>query len=241
MIDGKKWLELVKKLDKLEGNEILQKIKHLSISQYTLNKNFDDVVKIIHSYETDLSIWSVENRGKLDAFQIEFLRLLHNYISSAYSLREHTRIFKKDLDNTEFTSFYDKERNKLSNDEIIAFRKDLRSYTQHYKLPISNVSLKFTKNKVGKGGLSEQKLFLNKESLLLWKGWGNLSKQYLKKQSKKIDIKDFLHQHHAKVEGFYRRLYDKVSSIYKKEISEYLKLEKEILELQREDKVIKKD
>jgi len=235
MKDGEKWIELVNKLEKSEGSKILKMIRHLHISKYTLDKNFEDLIKIIYSYEIDLSIWSVENRKKLDDFQMEFLRLLHNYISSAYSLREHTRNFNEELGNSKFNSFYNKERDNLRNDEIIAFRKDLRSYTQHYKLPITQVSLKFTRNKKGKGGSSEQKLFLNKKNLISWKGWGRLSKQYLKKQHENIDIKKFLLEHQHKVTSFYKRLSGKVSLIYKKEFQECSKLEKEIFKLQEKN------
>ena len=235
MNNGKRWLELVNKLESLEGNKILGKLKHLSISQYTFNRNFSELINLIRIYEKDLSIWSIENRQKLDALQREFLRLLHNYLSSVYSLIQHTYVFRDNLKNDEFKKLYEEEAKKFKVDEIMTFIQDLRTYTQHYKLPISKASISFERidKDINKEMISKQELLLDKKELLKWEKWTAPSKKYLSNQTKDIKLKDLITDYYDKIQAFYLDLYKKVSLLYEKEIKEYLITEREIIEIEK--------
>jgi len=233
--DGKSWIELAKKRDKLEGTRIIGLIKHFATSQYTFNRNYNELIALINSYESDLDIWALKNRQKLEGLQREFLRLIHNFLSSIFSLVEHTYAFRKDLDNQELNKFYDEKLKELRLNECITFLKDLRTYTQHYKLPFVSAKLSFTATNPKKGeGVSEQKLILDKDNLLKWERWNSSSKKYLKKQDKEIDIKNIVEEYHSLIKTFYDQFYNKTAKLYEKEIMELFKLEKEMFELQKE-------
>lgn len=231
--EGKSWVELSKKRDELEGTRIISLIKHLATSQYALNRNHDELIGLINRYEHDLEIWAIKNRPMLEALQKEFLRLLHNYLSSIFSLIEHTYAFRNDLNNPELDSFYDDKLKELKINDSIMFLKDLRIFTQHYKLPFVTAKLSFTAINGKNGeGVSEQKLTLNKDILLKWGNLNPISKAFLDKQDKEIDIKKVIEEHREKIKEFYDSFYNKASKLYDKEIIELVNLEKEMYQLQ---------
>ncbi len=232
---GQSWVELAKQRDKLVGTEIVGKIKHLATSQYALNINHNDLLSLINSYEADWKIWALENRPKLEALQREFLRLLHNYLSSIFSLIEHTYAFRKDLNNLELDRFYDEKLKELRVNESITFLKDLRTFTQHYKLPFVTARLSFTATNPARGeGISEQKLILDKNNLISWDRWCADSKTFLNKQEKEINIKILIKEYQKLIEDFYDLFYNKVATLYEKEIMELFNIEKEMFSLQEE-------
>jgi len=232
MEDGKKWIDLIHKLESLEGNKILSKIKHLAISQFTLNRNYQELDSLIKGYEKDLSIWSIDNRAKLDLIQREFLRLLHNYLSSIFSLVGHTYAFRDDISNENIEKFILDEINRFKEDSSLVFLKDLRTYTQHYKLPFSTASLSFKSVSQGRG-ISEQKLELNLDELSKWSKWTKKSKEFLETQDKKIDIKKVIDFYQKNITDLYKSIYDKIIKVYEKELEEYINLEREIFLLQQ--------
>ncbi len=233
MDDGKKWFELVNKMESSKGYEILQKERHLLISNYVFHKNAKDLANLIKKYEKDLSIWDINNRMKLEEMQHEFLRLLHNYLSSAFSLVEHTYVFKDKLKNIEFTKFYEENSENFKIDEVLNFIKDLRRYAQHYKLPFSSAVLSFkASDKKDEKGTSKQELLLPLNELLQWERWSSPSKSFLKKQSKNINLKDVIAEHYGKISKFYKKIYEKINVLYKREIEECTNIEKEIFKLQ---------
>lgn len=231
--EGKSWIDLAEKRDQLEGTKIIRLIEHLATSQYTLNRNYHELMGLINSYESDWKIWAVENRPELEALQREFLRLLHNFLSSIFSLVEHTYAFRKDLDNSELDSFYNEKLKELRVNECIIFLKDLRIFTQHYKLPFVTAILSFKATNSKKGeGISEQKLILDKDNLLKWTRWSSTSKAFLDAQDKEIDVKKIIEEYQALIKNFYDQFYNKAAKLYEKEIMELFNLEKEMYELQ---------
>lgn len=234
MKDGEKWSELITKLESSKGNKILSKIKNLAISQYTFNKNYGELINFIKAYEENKSIWALKNRPKLDAVQREFLRLLHNYLSSVYSLIQHTLTFRDKLKNDKFKKFYNTEASKFKIDEIMGFVKDLRRYAQHYKVPLSKASVSFKAGgmEVGRGTF-KQELLLDKKELLKWGRWTAPSKKYLDKQAKDINLRDLMAEYYNKIQTFYKEIYSKISQLYEKEIKEFVTIEREIIGLQK--------
>lgn len=231
--EGIRWIELAEKREQLEGTKIIMLIEHLATSHYILNLNYHELRGLIDSYESDRKIWNVENRPKLEALQREFLRLLHNFLSSIFSLVEHTYAFRKDLDNSELDSFYNEKLKELRINECITFLKDLRTFSQHYKLPFVSATLSFTASDSKKGdGITEQKLSLDKDNLLKWTRWSSPSRAFLRSQDDKIDIKKIIEEYQALIRNFYNQFYIKAVKLYEKEIMELFNLEKEMYELQ---------
>lgn len=174
---GKKWIDLFEQREKLEGIKIVRMMKNLSTCQYILNKNFQELSSSINYYEKNPDIWNIDNRKKLDDFQNEFIRYLHNYLASTYSLLQHTRYFCTNLDNSKFNDEYNKKIGILITNDCLKFIQELRNYITHYKLPLFSATLSWhATGKENREGISEQKLVIHKEDLLKYHRWSLDSK-----------------------------------------------------------------
>ena len=97
----KRILELVGQDDKLEGGRVLSLLYSLAESLQILRGNYSELFKAMEDFEreidvpTDMLTLDVDKYQRLNGFLIDFSRLLHNYLSSVYSLKEHTNFFRK--------------------------------------------------------------------------------------------------------------------------------------------------
>jgi len=229
--NGKRFFELIKKREQLEGTKIIGMLLHLATSQYTVNRNYQELSKAVAWYEGDLSIWDVKNRRQLDAFIREFHRLSHNYLSSTYSLIGHTRTFCEELSNLKLNEEYSCKVAELRSHGCVRFVYDLRRYSQHINLPIALATLSFTQTvpKSGNGKI-EQRLLLKKEELMKWKDWHRVSRKHIESQ-KEVDLKPVFAEYQALMKDFYEWLYRRVGELYQRELEEFVKIERELSQL----------
>lgn len=233
--EGKRWIELLHEKGKLEGTRVLELLSDLFLSYYVFEKNYQEVYNAILLYEQDLSIWSVNNRSKFDAFQLEFLRLFHNYLAGIFSLIEHTRAFCINLNNTPFSIFYEKEKEKLKLNGCVFFLPELRIFTQHRQLPLVNATFEFTTtNMKNREGISEQNLVLSKEDLFEWTKWSKETQEYLEEFEKEINLKEVTTEYQSLISAFYKNIRQQILAIYSKEIEEVREIETEMIKLQKE-------
>jgi len=236
---GKKIIELINKVETLEGTKIIHMTQALAVSQYTLNKNYEELKNSITTYENDLSIWDMGRRRNLEAFLVEFSRLFHNYLSSIFSLIEHTRTFLNNLNNPQLRQEYYEKLENLKINECVKFLKDLRTYVQHCNLSI--VSAEFTlkrKNNDIKNPLEhKQNLVIGKKELLKWGGWSFKSKNYIDKLENNVDLDIITIEYQKLITEFYQWFYNIIGELYSDKIKEVLEIEKEIMKLEEQDDI----
>lgn len=206
----------------------------LGDAQYILNANYKAVLKAINIYEQDNTIAYVDNRSKLNWLLREFLRVFHNYLSSVFTLIEHTYVFRKKLDNKQLDMKCEEEVKKLKANECVVFLKDLRTYTQHCGLPLISANFSFKKSDSDNTASFIQKLLLKKESMLEWRNWSPTSRRYIEKQQEDIELKNVASEYQRLITEFYGKFFKHVSSLYVNEINECLKIESEMLKIQEE-------
>jgi len=225
---GKKFIELLNRRDKLEGTKIVGMLVRLDSSLYTVKRNYQDLSDAINRYESDMSIWYLKNRPKLDAFLREFSRLLHNYLSSNYSLIEHTQMTRKNLDNSELNEDYPLKLEEIFSKDCVRFVRDLRTYSQHIGLPLiaAHLSIQKKSHKVNE----KRQILLEKETMLKWKKWHRDSRKYIISH-KDIDLRVALGEYQVSVEEFYKWFYEKVQKLYSKELDEVSRIESELAKL----------
>jgi hypothetical protein len=219
--DGSDFIDLMDEIEELEGTQLSNDLDHLFDSIYTLTINYDVLQDAIKSYENDWQIWAVENRDRLESFQIEFTRRLHNYLSSVFSLLEHTYAFKNSLDNEKFNKRYSEQLEASDLSDKVTFLKDLRNYTQHYKLPFVTATLSYQATDIESGeGEIEQTLSLNQEPLLEWDGWNSDSRAYLEELDDEIDIGAVAEDYQEAIIDFYDWFRECIEDIYSDEFEE---------------------
>lgn len=228
--NGKRFIELLEKREKLIGTRIFNTLIHLATSHYGVNRNYQELSLAISRYEKSLSIWAVKDRPQLDAFLRELSRLLQNYLSSIYSLVQHTMIICNDLNCPKLNADYASQLKVLQRNNCVRFVRDLRTYSQHIRLPAIAARLSFrTIRETGTGEIKQQ-ILLEKKELTKWTHWHNDSKEYINSHND-IDLKVVLSEYQSLIKDFYQWFYKKVEELYPKELQEFYELESELARL----------
>jgi len=131
------------KLMSLDGWQTGRKIERLEISIFIFRGNLEDIMKRIEFFKSpsSLILQDVRNRDELHQFFKEITRLLHNYLASAMTLVDHTRILVRELyDGENFSQFKDEYDSKkmicFAENPLHQFIQGLRNYIIHKELPV---------------------------------------------------------------------------------------------------------
>jgi hypothetical protein len=138
--------DLDEQIKATEGYRIQTKIRGLGGSYYVFESNYLWLVRALDYFgreEVSLELWRLDNRTKLGSFIDEVTRLLHNFLASAHSLVDHTRVFKNKMykGHTFKKVYQDKVDRELKHSPTVSFVQDLRNYVLHKQLPIASAQL----------------------------------------------------------------------------------------------------
>jgi hypothetical protein len=93
-------IELLKRqIESSQGWKIEMGIRDVERSRYIFMVNYNHLKKALEVFNSDvgLKLWDIRNRDKMDLFQMEIIRMFHNYLASVKSLVDHTRNIVKKL------------------------------------------------------------------------------------------------------------------------------------------------
>ena len=134
--------------------------------------------------------YSYNKIENIEALIDESSRLFHNFLSSAKSLVDHTRVIVNRLypADHEFNQEYqNKLQADLANHPIQKFIQNLRNYTQHYTLPIPDLQIAF-------GEDMKFTMQIDTKELLKWKKWD--SKPYLENLGDSFSLVDLANEYY---------------------------------------------
>ncbi|MCC9167686.1 hypothetical protein [Pontibacter harenae] len=97
---SKRILDLHDELNQMPEFQLLEEIRHFGASITIFEGNYEQLKELLIIHNDPIKsqfLHSVRNREVLHAFQIEVIRLLHNYVAAAFSLVDHTRIHYRKL------------------------------------------------------------------------------------------------------------------------------------------------
>ncbi len=169
----------------------------------------------------------VKNRDKLDILLDEIIRMTHNFVASAMSLVDHTRIFyKKSYEkNDRFPDYQAKIDDTFTNDNLVQFVHCLRQYCQHYRSP--NISVEESWNQGDQRPKRSIKLL--KRDLNTFSGWNSKAKNYLMGEDEKIDLISVIDIYKDKILNFHSWLRKRQGEIHAAEFKVLRDKEKEVL------------
>ncbi|WP_345150606.1 hypothetical protein, partial [Gluconacetobacter asukensis] len=137
----------------------------------------------------------------------ELNRHVHNFVSSALTLVEHTRIFmRKHYAGTELLAAYEKQVTATFVQSPIAqFVQGLRNYMLHRGLPNSSMFMKFMANPgaTDGSGAMETGVHYDTASLLDWKEWKPVARAYLEQAGEHLDLHEFAQEYMTLVNQFH--------------------------------------
>ena len=217
---------LSEKRENLHGTKLYGMLMNLATTHYAVNRNYREFSIAITNFEGNIAIWDVKKRNELQTFLREISRLLHNYLSSTFSLIRHTSKLCNDLRCNELRKEYDKKVSDFNSNDCVFFIKDLRNFVQHVGLPPPTASISPVHHNVG----FRSRILLSKQRLLSWKGWKAGSKRY-SRASQDIDLKVVINQYQSLLNQFYMWFYQRVIQQDPREFEEFAKIDREIAKL----------
>jgi hypothetical protein len=193
--------------------ETYRQIQALKSTFRVFQGNHEELLKCLEPLkdsQKSLSIYRYDTQNK-EILIDEISRLFHNFLASAKSLVDHTRVsIDKLYPNHDFKAEYQTKLDQdLANNEVQKFIQKLRNYTQHYTLPLVGLQIRFQQD-VG----IDCRMKLDIESLLRWTNWSD-SKKYLERNIKGIFLEDLVQEYYQLIADFYQWLEKRQHEIHK--------------------------
>ncbi|BAY98637.1 hypothetical protein NIES37_25890 [Tolypothrix tenuis PCC 7101] len=206
--------------------EIYKNLQALQASYRVFEGNFHELIKYLEHLSDPkkaLSIYSYNNKHNINSLIDETSRLFHNFLASAKTLVDHTRVIVEKLYpiENEFRKEYDSKKDTdLANNPVQKFVQNLRNYTQHYTLPIVNLDISLKEN-------IDFSLKIDVKKLKKSKNWGT-SKPYLETLGESFSLVDLVNEYHAMINNFYVWLSERQHNIHQQDLERLRKMQEEI-------------
>jgi hypothetical protein len=216
------------KIKNSKGYAIEQKINQFFLTKYTFKHNYLELQKHLSDQlqpETAFRLAYAQHNKELEAIQLETIRYLHNFIASALSLIDHTRVFQRRLFTKDdaFTTEYQAKIDELFvTSPLAAFIVSFRQYVQHYQSPmIANVS-----NLVDKAEDMQAKVVIAKADLLDFSKWTAPAKKFIHSLDNELDVVKTTDEYYQLVIGFHGWFEKRQTEIFRAELDELNALKK---------------
>lgn len=214
--------ELEKKLCKLQGFKIQQEIGSFKDSIEILNLNFRDL---------DAHILNLKNFAP-NTFNnnpnLQTKRLVHNYLCSAVTLIDHTRVYLANIHKEkEFSDHKSKIEATFAQSPLCCFVKEFRQYLQHFRLP----EISFQSNALSLKRYWSIKIRI--DELQKFSGWKSNASKFIKQHISDIDLHKVLREYQTTVTEFYDWLLYRQSEIFSDEFNEVENIKIEIRNLKK--------
>ena len=215
--------------DKLQASpemEIYRNLQALSASYAVFNGNYDELrryLEHLNDPKESLFIYSSEQRENLELLLEETSRLFHNFLASAKSLVDHTRVIVNRLySNQEFIKKYQEKLDRdIANNPIQKFVHKLRNYTQHYTLPILALQIEFAED-------VEMTVRVDVEILKQCDQWDKISMSYLENLGDSLCLISLSNEYFVIVQQFYQWLTERQTQLHRSDLENLQKMKNEL-------------
>lgn len=238
MSRGIQILRLMDELGKMPEYALFTQLQGFSVSIYTFDKNFQDLVKLLKFLANDPRaeplLW-LRNRDQLMLAMRDIIRLTHNFVAAALSLIDHTRRLHTKLyaDTGQFPDYQSRVNSEFAHDPLSQFVKCLRQYCQHYKAPNLDVTTSWKQ-----GNQKPTRTFnLLRADLESFDGWSATARKYLDAVAENVDVLEIAAEYTEKVMAFYEWFQSRQEEIHVDELRRFREKESQLLFLMLEDKI----
>ncbi|MBS64299.1 MAG: hypothetical protein CMN27_15305 [Salinisphaera sp.] len=156
--------------------------------------------------EQGTNLMMQEDRDPGQQAHRELNRHVHNFVSSALTLIEHTRNFmRKNYADTNMLADYEKQVvQTFAQSPVAQFIQGLRNYMLHRGLPNSRMFMTFIADPSGENGMGtmETGVTYDTSSLLDWSDWRPQAITYLEQAGKSVDPQAFTEEYVTLVNQF---------------------------------------
>jgi len=223
-------MNLMEEIQNSPGQDVLGEIQRMQRSLNLVFGNKSSLVRVLERLQSpDVSEELAQEARRDDSNRAmdEVARLLHNFLTSAYSLVDHMRHHRSRLYvGTEFEQRIKQEiASRFTNDDHHIITQGLRNYVLHFGIaPIqTHFTFKPTGRVVGEGNITSN-YSLPIEVLLHCEEWKAHQRDALSRIGERLEILAFVETYFAKVESFYQWLWENQAVIHAEEIESSNKL-----------------
>jgi hypothetical protein len=202
-MDEERLEELRAKVSACRGWTLQREFAGLARSYKVFLGNDEELSRYLHRHSelpAALELWSVENREGFERFLDEVDRLLHNYVASVGTLRDHTRnVWDRHPppDPTVLDEYATRKGRTFATSGLAQFVLNLRNYALHNRLPLARGRFSIVPDES-----FEAIVFLEREELLKWNGWNLHARSYLESASEDVSLSDVVEQYSTTVVEF---------------------------------------
>lgn len=222
------WPEGIKAIHECRGMSFLNEQQMRTFSTNILRMNGTELLTAaakLHDEEIGLDLMYVNNRDASSQAHRELKRHLHNFVASAMTLVDHTRVMLNDLyaGQSIHTEILERIKATVGSSPVCKFVQDMRNYMVHKGLP--NSEMYFEATNVDGALTFKTGVRINSSSLLAWSGWKALSKEYLGQVGEYVEIQDFTQKYLDEVNAFSSWLEEVLKAHHSDDISHLQKLQ----------------
>lgn len=213
-------MSIIKTLVDSEGMKFLDRMHERSFSINIFRLNARDLINHLSTAEDlEKTIPTFNSPVSLEEMT-ECARLIHNFLASAMTLIEHTRIFfKTHYANTEINRVYSEAvREKFERNELTRFVQDMRNFMLHKGLLPFERHITFGRDQKTGEQTASTGFQLEVPDLLEWKNWKPEVRKYLERQPDKIDLLPIINEYTRLIESFHDELDERLKSLHSSDI-----------------------
>lgn len=203
-------VSLLRQIEESAGSGYLNRAHQRSFSFNVFQMNAIELMEAAHRIkdpDQGMALMMEKNREAGRQAHREINRHVHNFVSSALTLVEHTRGFmRKHYDGTPLLATYEEQvTTTFAQSPVAQFVQGLRNYMLHRGLPNSSMFMKFASHpEVTDGsGVMETGVHYDTASLLEWDRWSPLARSYLEHIGEHLDLYEFAQEYLALVNQFH--------------------------------------
>ncbi|TXT29376.1 MAG: hypothetical protein FD131_2537 [Rhodocyclaceae bacterium] len=202
--------DLLRQIEGSAGSGYLNRIHQRSFSLNVFRMNAVELMEAAHRVkdpDQGMALMMEKNGEAGRQAHRELNRHVHNFVSSALTLVEHTRVFmRKHYVGTDLMEAYEKQvAATFAQSSVAQFVQGLRNYMLHKGLPKSSMFMKFTSNPdaTDGSGTAETGVHYDTASLLDWDGWKPVARTYLEQVGEHLDLHESAQEYLALVNQFH--------------------------------------
>ncbi|WP_157656146.1 hypothetical protein [Burkholderia ubonensis] len=202
--------DLSRQIRESEGSGYLDRAHQRSFSLNVFQMNAVELIEAaqrVKDPDQGMALMMEKNREAGLQAHRELNRHVHNFVSSALTLVEHTRVFmRKHYAGTELLATYEKQViATFAKSPVAQFVQGLRNYMLHRGLPNSSMFMKFATSlgATDGSGTMETGVQYDTASLLDWKDWKPVARTYLEEVGEHLDVHEFAQEYVTLVNQFH--------------------------------------
>lgn len=197
---GEKLIRIQTEFYAMPEQEISGRLQRLHETLRLFSANASELSRMLalHAEPRNAKVlWALKNRERFRDLQREVMRLLHNFVASAFTLVDHTRrIYRKHYEPHDLIPQYsDKKDHAFKLNPLHNFMKDLRQFFLHMEMPIVTAVLEM------QSGATH--LQLKRHVLERFENWSSATVVFLDENAWTVDLARACDSYVANVVAFH--------------------------------------